>query len=431
MLLTSEKKERYSWYIYDFANSVFSATVITVFLGPYLTSIAENAAVNGHIEFLFFNIAAGSLYPLVASLSVILQVLVLPFIASLADNSNYKKTLLILSAYIGAIATCGLFFLSGTEYTLGSLLFILANISFGCSCTLYNSYLRHISIGQNPDVISSNGWASGYIGGGILLILNLLLYHNAETLGIADDMAIRICLVSAGVWWGIFTLFPAKYLHSIKVNKHYQTKRQLLTHSVKDLLATIKEARNYPQTLVFLVAYMLYNDGVQSVIVLASQFGSAELGLQMDVLITAILIVQFVAFFGSLIIKNIAIKLTALTTLKITILVWVIVIIYTYVWMYSIFDFYLVCAVVGFIMGGTQALSRSIYAKLIPLGKEAEYFSVYELSEKGTSWLGPLAFALIYNFTQSYRLAILSLIIFFALGFLLLFRVRSDKLQSL
>jgi UMF1 family MFS transporter len=422
------KKERISWYFYDFANSVFSTSLITVFLGPYFTSIAENAAnSNGNIDLFLFKIAAGSFYPLIVSISVILQVIFLPFIASIADNTRYKKQLLFLSAYIGAFATMGLFFVEGTNYALGGILFIIANINFGLSCTIYNSYLNHISTSKNINSISSIGWALGYIGGGILLVLNLFFFNNAENYGISTEFAIRICLASAGIWWAIFTLIPLKYLRNIIPKNSLLEKKNIAKQGITSLTTTIKDAKKYPQTLLFLLAYMLYNDGVQSVISLASQFGSAELGLKIDVLITAILLVQVVAFIGSLFF-NIATKyVSTLSTLKITIFIWILAIFFAYFFMYSAFDFYIVCCVVGFVMGGTQALSRSIYSQLIPIGKEAEYFSIYELSEKGTSWLGPLIFALVYNFTTSYRIAIISLISFFILGFILLFKFNFEK----
>jgi UMF1 family MFS transporter len=427
----SEKKERISWYFYDFANSVFSTSIITVFLGPYLTQIAENAAnPDGNIDLFFFKLAAGSFYPFIISLSVILQVFILPFFGSIADNTKYKKHLLFISAYIGALATMSLFFVAGTNYIFGGSLFVIANISFGLSCAIYNSYLKHISTAKNVDSISSIGWAFGYLGGGILLILNLILYNNAEYFGIEEGFAVRICLASAGIWWAIFTLIPLKYLRNIRninPSKTFNNKINIAKQGFKSLFETIKDARKYPQTLLFLIAYILYNDGVQSVISLAAQFGSFELGLKMDVLILTILLVQFVAFLGSLLFNFIVKFIRTLTTLKISLLVWIFAIFFAYFWLYTELDFYIICSVIGLVLGGTQALSRSIFSQLIPAGKEAEYFSVYELSEKGTSWIGPLVFALIYNFTHSYRFAIISLIIFFLFGFILLLKFNFEK----
>jgi UMF1 family MFS transporter len=415
-----EKKELLSWYLYDFANSVFSTTVLSVFLGPYFTEIAERSAdLAGKISILgLFNIASGSFYPLIVSISVFLQVIILPFFSSIADNTRYKKHILFISAYIGAFATLLLFFVSGNNYGLGAILFIIANIGFGLSCSIYNSYLNHISTAENATRISSIGWATGYLGGGILLILNLFLYKNAEMFNISKEMSIRICISSAGLWWAIFSLIPLKYLRQI----NRPTARHIFTSSIKGLANTLKDARKSPKTLRFLLSYTLYNDGVQSVIVLAAQFGSAELDLKMDTLILCILFVQFIAFFGALLFNIIAKHLGNLLTLKLVLIIWIGTIIFAYCFLYTALDFHIMCCIVGLIMGGTQAISRSIYSQLIPSNKEAEYFSVYELSEKGTSWFGPFIFAIVYNITISYRLAILSLIVFFVLGFILLLK---------
>lgn len=422
------KRERISWYFYDFANSVFSTSVVTVFLGPYFTSIAERVAdINGDIDLLLFKVAAGSFYPLVVSISVILQIVFLPLVASIADNTRYKKHILFISAYIGAFATMSLFFVAESNYLLNALLFIIANINFGISCTAYNSYLNHIATTKTINSISSTGWALGYIGGGILLILNLFFFNNAADYGVSNDTAVRICISSAGLWWAIFSLIPLKYLRNVIPKNNFNLNKNIAKQSFKALISTVKDARQYPQTLLFLLAYMLYNDGVQSVISLASQFGSAELGLDMDVLITAILLVQFVAFVGSLLFNVVTKYLTTLLTLKITIFIWILAILFAYFFLYTAFDFYIICCTIGLVMGGTQALSRSVYSQLIPYGKETEYFSIYEISEKGTSWLGPLIFALVYNFTHSYRLAIISLILFFISGFIILLKFNFEK----
>jgi MFS transporter, UMF1 family len=242
---------------------------------------------------------------------------------------------------------------------------------------------------------------------------------------------VRICLSSAGVWWAIFSLIPLKYLRNIFPINTVSNSKILIKKSLAALINTVKDAAKYPQTLLFLIAYIFYNDGIQAVIVLAAQFGSAELGLAMDVLITAILLVQIVAFFGSLFFNIVTKLLNTLITLKITIIIWILAILFSYFFLYSKLDFYFICCIIGLVMGGTQALSRSIYSQLIPLDKEAEYFSIYEISEKGTSWLGPLMFAIVYNFTYSYRIAIISLILFFSIGFILLLKFDFAKGKSM
>src|SRR6185369_10017897 len=213
----STRRERVGWYFYDWANSAFSTTVISVFLGPYLTSVAERAAncptdANTDCTTPLFHVAGvqvlpGSVYPYAVALSVILQVLVLPVTGAIADRSSRKKQLLALLAYIGAGATIGLVFLTGTRWELGAGLFILANIAFGASVVVYNSFLPQLAPPDKRDSVSSIGWAIGYVGGGLLLLLNLVAIiiggDNANKAEIA-----RWSIVSAGVWWAMFTTLP-------------------------------------------------------------------------------------------------------------------------------------------------------------------------------------------------------------------------------
>ena len=422
------KKERISWYFYDFANSAFATTVISVFLGPYFTYIANQSVnINGKISFLWFQISAGAFYPIVVAISVFLQLFIIPFFSSLADHTRFKKHILFVATYIGAISTLSLFFVDKTNLYFGALLFIIANVCFGLSCAVYNSYLNHITVRTEADTVSFIGWGLGYFGGGMLLLFNLLFYSNAKLFGIEKDFAIRICLSSAGIWWGIFSLIPLKYLRQTYHQKIINNKKHILKNGFNSLNNTIKDLKNYPQVKFFIIAYMLYNDGIQSVIILAGQFGNIELGLDMNVLIICILIVQFVAFLGVFIFNKISEKVGALNTLRTTIIFWIWILIFAFGYLYTERDFYFLCICVGLVLGTSQALSRSIFSQIIPSGKETEYFSIYELSDKGTSWLGPIIYAVVFNWTLSYRYAILSLIIFFVIGFIMLMKFNFEK----
>ncbi len=426
--MISKKKERIGWYMYDWAISAFSATVVTVFIGPYLTAIAENAAGDtGVLNVLGLNIFPGSFFPYIVSLSVLLQVLFLPIMGAVADYTHKKKLILAASSYLGSFATMGMFFLEGDRYLLGGLLFIIANLSFGIAMVMYNAFLNDIAASEERDSVSSVGWATGYLGGGILLALNLFLFSQAESLGISTGMAIRINLASAGIWWGIFTLFPMIWLKIRRSPKSIPQNKNIWNVGFSEIKHTVLDAKKYPVTLLFLFAYLLYNDGVQAVIALSSQFGQEELGLDMSVLTQVILIVQFVAFAGALLFNYIASKTSTKTTLIITLAIWLIAVSYAYLGLYDAAGFYILGIVVGTVMGGTQALSRSLFANLIPKNKEAEYFSLYEVSERGTSWLGPLLFGLSLQFSGSYRIAILSLVVFFVLGIALLLKVNVQK----
>jgi UMF1 family MFS transporter len=426
--MKSTRRERISWYAYDWANSGFYTTVITVFLGPYLPTIVKNAAdINGYINLFGIPIYEASFFPFVVSVSVLLQVVFLPLIGAIADWTKRKKLLLGLFAYLGSFATIGLFFLEGQRYLLGAALFIIANISFGCSVEVYNSFLNHNAEKHETDKVSSIGWAMGYLGGGLLLAANLVLFSNAENLGITTGYAIRISLLSAGVWWAFFTIFPMLFLKDRLAPQSIPKGQNYLSFGFRQFIHTLKDAKNYPQTLLFLIAYLIYNDGVQAVIVLSSQFGQEELSLDISTLTTAILIVQFVAFLGALLFNFIAKVIGAKNSILISLVIWSLALIYAFSFLENEFQFYIMAITIAVVLGGTQALSRSMFANLIPKGKEAEYFSMYEISERGTSWLGPFIFGITLQLSVSYRLSILSLILFFIIGFILLIRLKTNK----
>jgi UMF1 family MFS transporter len=425
--LNRQSKERISWYFYDWANSAFATTIVAVFIAPYLTVVARNAAdAQGYINLLGIPVFADSLIHYSISLSVILQLCLLPIVGALADYSGKKKLLLGTFSYIGAISSMLMYFLYGNHYMFGSSLFIIANLCFGASSVVYNSYLNDIAQPADRDHVSSVGFAIGYLGGGILLAANLLLFSFRSDLGLSDELAIRICLFSAGAWWAVFTLIPLAYLGNYRQDQIGSSKKYIST-SISKLIATIKDSRNYPITLVFLIAYFFYNDGVQVVFYSAAQFGKIELGLDTSTLVTVILIVQIVGFVFSILTNKLAKVTSTKTTILITLVVWMIAIYYAYAYLNSAFGFYMLGIVIGTVLGGTQALSRSLYSRLIPKNKEAEYFSLFELSDKGTSILGPFIFGLTLQLSQSYRFAILSIGIFFVIGSIILIFLNVGK----
>jgi UMF1 family MFS transporter len=420
-----DRREQIGWYFYDWANSAFSTTVVTVFLGPYLTQLTENAAdAAGMVYPLGIPVAAGSFFAYVVSLSVLLQVFFLPILGAIADFSHIKKRMFGGFAYIGAFATMAMYFLQGDNYLLGGFLFLIANLTFGAAVVFYNAFLPEIASPGRRDAVSSQGWALGYLGGGLLLVANLLFFNNRDALGVSTDDAVRISLASAGVWWAIFTIIPLQTLRSRRPVKGLPAGERYLTVGFKQLAQTFREMRHYPQTLLFLLAYLLYNDGIQAVIALASVYGAEELGLAQTDLITTILIVQFVAFGGALLFGWLARRIGSKRAILISLVIWTVTV--TGAFFLPAGDsllFFILGAAIAVVLGGSQALSRSLFSLMIPKGQEAEYFSLYEVSERGTSWLAPLLFGLTFQFTGSYRIAIVSLIIFFVVGFVLLLRV--------
>lgn len=421
-------REQRAWYVYDWANSAFFTTVVAVLLGPYLTALARAAAgPDGRVHPLGIPIAAESLWPYMVSLSVLLQVVVMPVTGAIADYGRRKRELLGLLAYIGALATIAMYWVTGGRYLLGSALFLAANVAFGASIVVYNSFLPEIAPPEQRDSVSSKGWGLGYLGGGILLALNLLLYARAASLGISEGHAIRLSLLSAGLWWAVFTIHPLRVLRNRGPQKAPPPGQSVAGAAIRQLGHTLAEVRRYPQTLLFLVAYLVYNDGIQTVITMAVQFGSQEMNLSMGVLTSAVLLVQFLAFLGALAFNQVARRTGNKRAVMLALLIWTATLVYIYFAVFTASDFYIASALIGAVMGGSQALSRSIYSFMIPKGREAEYFSVYEISDKGTSWLGPLFFGLAVQLTGSFRVAILSLVVFFAAGLFLLARVDVQR----
>jgi MFS transporter, UMF1 family len=421
-------REQRGWYLYDWANSAFATTVITLFLGPYLTTLAKAAAdAQGHVHPLGIGADARSYWSYLVSLSVVLQVLVLPVVGAIADYGRRKKEVLGATAYLGAAATMAMFFLQGKQYLFGGALFLIANVSFGASIVIYNSFLPEIAPPEDRDAVSSRGWGIGYLGGGLLLALNLVLYLRAGQIGMSEAMAVRISMSSAGVWWAVFTVPTLLALHNRGPARALPAGHSAVGAAISRLRQTIGHVRQYPQTTTFLIAYLLYNDAIQTVLALASQFGNDELKIPVSQLTLAILMVQFVGFFGAMGFNWLAAAINAKRAVLVSLAIWSATLIYIYAAVTTTLQFFLMAAVVAIVMGGSQALSRSLYAQLVPQGREAEYFSLYEISDKGTSWLCPLLFGLALQFTKSYRIAILSLIVFFIAGLLVLLRVDVEQ----
>ncbi|WP_314222094.1 MFS transporter [Streptomyces zaehneri] len=426
------RREQRGWYFYDWACSVYSTSVLTVFLGPYLTSVAKRAAdADGYVHPLGIPVRAGSFFAYSVSLSVIVAVLVMPLVGAAADRSGRKKPLLGAAAYVGAAATTGMFFLGGDRYLLGGALLIVANAAQSVAMMLYNSYLPQIAPPEERDAVSSRGWAFGYAAGSLVLVVNLVLYLAHDSFGVSESTAVRICLASAGLWWGGFTLIPLLRLRDRPTAAREATARPDPTDrtartapGLRQLAATVRDMRRHPLTLSFLLAYLIYNDGIQTVISQASVYGSEELGLGQSTLIGAVLLVQVLAVAGALGMGRLARTYGAKRTILGSLAAWTLTLGAGYFLPAGApVGFFLLAAAIGLVLGGSQALSRSLFSHLVPPGKEAEYFSAYEMSDRGMSWLGPLLFGVTYQLTGSYRDAIISLVVFFVVGFLLLVRV--------
>ena len=421
----NDRREIFGWVAYDWANSAYVTTVGTVLLGPYVTALAQGAVgENGVVTSLgpLGAVTAKSFYPYCVSLSVFLQVFLLPVLGAIADYTHYKKRLLAVFTAIGATTTCLLFFVTQPVFWLGGLLFIVANLSFGGAVVLYNAYLNDVASEDQRDKISSRGFAWGYLGGGLLLALNLALVTAAGPLGIGKGLAVRLSLLSAGLWWGSFSLITFQRLRVRHPTRQLSLGTSWLTAGFRELGAAGRVLGALPHTLRYLIAYLLYNDGIQTVIAMASVFLAQELfvakGLAANesFLIELILMVQFVAFFGALAFERIAAASSTKWAILLSLVLWSAVVIYAYGALETTAQAWGLGAAIAVVLGGSQALSRSLFSRMIPAGHEATFFGIYEISERGTSWIGPLIFGLVVGATNSYRDAILSIIFLFIAG---------------
>ena len=424
----SDRREIYGWWMYDWASSAFVTTVGTVLMGPYLTSIAQAAVgENGTIVALGpLHVTAKSLYADTVSLSVFFQLFVLPFLGAIADYTNLKKHLLVLLSLTGAVATCLLFFVTPGLHLLGALLYLTANLSFGAAAVLYNAFLNEICAPNHRDKVSSRGYALGYLGGGLLLAFNLALVQLGPGLGISTGLAVRISLLSAGLWWGGFALLALSQLRSREAPRALARGQNLIGVGFTELRGTFRQLGRLPMTLRYLVGYSLYNDGIQTVISMASVFLAQELfvanGLEpsQSFLIGIILMVQFIAFFGALLFERLARVTGAKSAILVSLFIWAGVVIYAYALLQTQLQAWAMGAVIAVVLGGSQALSRSLFSRMIPEGKEASFYGLYEISERGTSWIGPFIFGRVVATTGSYRDAILSIIFLFVSGMVVL-----------
>src|SRR5215510_1791219 len=433
---TSDKndpRELFGWKMYDWANSAFYTTVVGALFSPYLTRLAQAAVgENGVVLNLgaLGAVTAKSLPTLCVSISVGAQVFVLPILGALGDYSDLKKRLMALFCYIAVVANCLMFFIQGNLYLFGGLLFIIANVGFGASVVFYNAFLPEIATEDQTDKVSSRGFAYGYLGGAILLVLNLLVVLKAEELGMSTGLAVRLSLLSAGVWWGGFALITFALLKSRPKKKSLPPGKNYISAGFSELISTVKELKRLPLTARYLLGYLIYNDGIQTVIVASSTFLEQELFPgegNPKFLLQIFLMVQFVAVAGALLFERLAYLIKTKNAIIVSLVIWAGIVIYANRFLHSVTEAWVMAGVIAIVLGGSQALSRSLFSKMIPVGKEASFFGLYEVSERGTSWMGPLLFSIVIARTGSYRLALLSLIFFFVVGLIVLWFTDTDR----
>ncbi|HKX83657.1 MAG TPA: MFS transporter [Pyrinomonadaceae bacterium] len=436
-LQKNDRKEIFGWMLYDWANSAFYTTVIAVLLGPYLVSVAEQAVGQEGLilDLYIFRVTTGGYPAFCVAISVVSMVLFLPILGAIADYTHLKKRLMAIFCYIGVLASSLLFFVTGDSYVIGGILLIISNIGFAAANVFYNAFLVDIATEDKRDRVSSYGYGAGYIGGVIMLVANLVLINYADQLGISKGFAVRISFLIASIWWGVFGLISFMLVRTRGAAKEVPQNRNLVTIGFFELIDTLKELRKLRYTALFLIAYLFYNDGIQTVILQSSVFLSQELFSQAErdanedqsFLIIIFLIAQMSALIGALAFERIARFIGAKFTILFSLAIWCAIVIFAYAFLETRTQALWMGSAIGLVLGSAQALSRSLYSQMIPVGRESAFFGLYEISEKGTSWMGQILFTIIIGATGSFRHAILGLIVFFVVGSVVLLFTNTDR----
>lgn len=411
---------RRAWYWYGWASHVFSTLITTVFMSRYLGAVAEEAVgKNGRLHVLGIPIAPQSLFVYVVSTCTVVLVVLMPVVGAIADRTGRKRDILCGLGAVGALACIAMFGVTGGNWVLGAALYAVAFIAYSSAAVVNYALLVDLSDHDDRDRISSYGWGVAYLGGGLLLAASFVL-----SLFLTDTALLaRLAMGASGVWWLVFMLPTVRRLPRLMTTSDERPPAtgNVVGAGFRQLGRTLASLRQYPLTLGFLAAFLIYNDGIQTVTTVAAQYGDNELDLADDTLLLAILIVQFVAFAGAIWLGRLAERFGAKRVVLASLVVWTAIILTAYALQRGqAWQFYALAVAIAIVLGGSQALSRSLFSRMIPAGREAEYFGFYEISDAGTSWLGPLVFGITLQTTGSYRSALGSLIAFFVVGFVLL-----------
>ena len=404
------------WAAYDWANSAFSLSVVTAFV-PILLAEFWSQDVASTVTTFRLGMANG-----LASLIVAVSV---PFLGAIADRAGNRKGLLIVLASLGIVMTGSLYFVARGQWPIAVACYIMASVGFAGSNSLYDALLVDVAAPSQYDKISAYGYSLGYLGGALLFTLNVVMVANPAAFGFASEVeAIRIAFVLVAFWWAVFTV---PLLLWVRENKE-QAADRTIADTLGELRATVRAIRAHRDLMLFLIAYWLYIDGVYTIIKMAVDYGLSQ-GLRMQDLIQAILITNFIGFPAALFFGRIAATIGTKSALYIGLTVYVIVT-FAAVFVTTAIQFYILAASIGLVQGGVQSLSRSFFARLIPRGQSAEYFGFYNMLGKFSAILGPVMAGLVALIFDSQRLGILSILVLFVSGFILLSQVQRPAVRD-
>ena len=414
------KKSIYSWALYDWANSAFATTVMAGFFPIFFAQYWSNPE---NLSISTFYLGLGN------SVASIIVVLLAPILGAIADRGTYKKRFLVFFAFLGVLMTAGLALVSQGMWQIALLTYVIATVGFSSANTFYDSLLPAVSNKDNVDYVSAVGYAFGYIGGGILIVINFLMITYPSFFGFADSVeGIKWSFVSVALWWAIFSIPILLFVKEPKYHKT-ETTLQTIKSGFKQLKDTFNEIRHLKVVFTFLIAYWLYIDGVDTTIRMAADFG-ITLGFDSTTIMGALVLVQFIAFFATLLYVKFADKIGTKNAIYFAIAAYMVIIFSGY-FVTEGWHFYIIAGMIGCFQGGIQTLSRSLYARIIPENKSAQYFGFFNMWGKFAAVIGPLlmgSVTLILNNTiddhvLSARIGLQSIMILFILGALVLSRV--------
>ena len=414
------RPELRAWALYDWANSAFITTIVAAVFPIYYNNVAARGIAP---ETAAFNFSMGTTIALAAS------ALVAPVLGAIADHRPYKKRFLGLFMVAGALASMAMATIGEGDWRLAIGLFMVGNIAVSASIAFYDSLLPHVAAPGELDRVSSSGYALGYLGGGLLLALNLAWILQPAGFGIRDaGVATRLSFFSVGVWWIVFSIPLLRRVPEPAIAGGGQASIGAATRrALAGLRQTFTHLRRYRQAFLMLLAFLIYNDGIGTIIRMASLYG-AQIGIAEHHLIAALLLVQFVGVPFAFVFGWLAGRMGAKRAIFLALAVYTGISVLGF-FMASAVHFYALAILVGMVQGGSQALSRSLFASLIPRERSSEFFGFFAVTERTAGILGPLTFAAAIALTGSSRGAILSVIVFFIAGALILARVDVDAGQ--
>ena len=415
-----DRKRVVSWALYDWANSAFATTVMAGFFPIFFEKYWSNPNnINDSTFYLGLSNSAGSL--IVAALA--------PFLGAIADRGSAKKKFLFMFAFLGILMTGGLWMVGQGQWQLAALLYMVGSIGFAGGNVFYDSLLPSVSEKKKVDFVSSLGYSLGYIGGGILFLVNVLMYQYPQWFGIPDGtVAVKLSFLSVAVWWAIFSIPIFIYVPEPSSEPTIKF-GEAITQGWLQLKRTFKEIKQMKIIGTFLLSYWLYMDGVDTIIRMAVKVGSS-MGFEAGDMIIALLMVQFIGFPAALVFNWFASKIGPKNAVLIAIIFYTVGTCFAY-FMTTRLHFFLLAGMIGLFQGGIQALSRSLFSRLVPEGKEGEFFGFYNMLGKFAAVIGPILLGTVSLVTGDVRIGLLSIVVLFIAGGLILSRVDFDEGERL